>query len=178
MESPRQRVLNATAELAEQSGVMAITLEAVAERAGVSKGGLLHYFPTKAALLAGMVGEIVTRYYDEVAAEAAAGPSSGIAEAYVVTSAKTAAAAERWIAVLTASLLEPALLGVLRERAGRSWEDGVTTAGDPVAAAVAWLAADGLWLSDMLGLYDLTPELRAGVVERLTGLAQPPPPIG
>jgi AcrR family transcriptional regulator len=175
---PRQRVLDAAAEVAERSGVAAITLEAVAERAGVSKGGLLHYFPSKAALLAGMVGDIVARYYEEVTAAAAADEDAGLAHAYVVTSAKSAAAAERWTAVLTAGLLQPELLGVLREPARESFARSVRAAEDPVDAAVAWLAADGLWLSDMLGLYDVDPELREAVVSRLRSLAHGGPPSG
>jgi AcrR family transcriptional regulator len=159
---PRQRLLDAAAEVAEDAGVTGLTLEAVAERAGVSKGGLLHYFPSKAALLAGMVADIVGRYYAEVDADG-----------YVAASAKSAATARRWTAVLTASLLEPALLDALREPARERWSAALGEAADPVDAAIAWLAADGLWLSDMLGLYELDPEVRERLVGRLTRLAQP-----
>ena len=42
-----------------------LTLDAVAERAGLSKGGLLYNFPTKEALLQAMIQRLV----DEVSAE-------------------------------------------------------------------------------------------------------------
>ena len=42
---------------------------------------------------------------------------------------------------------------------------------DPVDATVARLAADGLWLAELLGLGPPTGELRAKVVDRLLELA-------
>jgi AcrR family transcriptional regulator len=170
----RRRVLDATIELAERSGVAAITLEAVAAQAGISKGGLLHYFPSKAALLSAAVEEIVHRYYDTVAAAVgdAPGEADGVARAYVETSANLGPSTELWTAVLTASLLQPSLLALLRERARALWAGGMDGPGDPVDAAVAWLAADGLWLSEMLGLYELEPELRAAIIARLGALTR------
>ncbi len=47
-------VLVATAELLERSGP-AFTLEAVAERAGVSPGSLYQYFPNRAALIGALI---------------------------------------------------------------------------------------------------------------------------
>jgi AcrR family transcriptional regulator len=174
--STRQRLLDAMITLAERSGVASVTLEAVAAQAGVSKGGLLHYFPNKAALLETMVEEIVRRYYDQVAAGVGQAPDTedGVARAYVTTSANLGRGTKLWTAVLTASLLQPSLLAVLRERSRRVWTEGMEGAGT-VDAAVAWLAADGLWLSEMLGLYDVTPELRAAVIARLSELAAGPP---
>jgi AcrR family transcriptional regulator len=170
--STRQRLLDAMITLAERAGVASVTLEAVAAQAGVSKGGLLHYFPNKAALLEAMVEEIVHRYYDLVAAGVAQAPDTddGIARAYVTTSAGLGPGTKLWTAVLTASLLQPSLLAVLRERSQRLWAQGMQPTGT-VDAAVAWLAADGLWLSETLGLYEMTPELRAAVITRLSTLA-------
>ncbi|MGO1278571.1 MAG: TetR/AcrR family transcriptional regulator, partial [Cellulosimicrobium funkei] len=46
----RAKVLRAFASLLVEQGERAATLEAVAERAGVSKGGLLYHFGSKDAL--------------------------------------------------------------------------------------------------------------------------------
>jgi AcrR family transcriptional regulator len=174
MGSRRQKLLEATAELAERTGVLSITLEAVAERAGVSKGGLLHHFPSKSALVTGMVEWIVDRYYELVTREVgdAPGAEDRVAPAYVATSARLGSGARLWTAVLTASLLQPSLLDVLRARARPLWNQAVKGPED-VDAAVAWLAADGLWLSEMLGLYELDDETRAAVVARLAELSTP-----
>ncbi|KRB19882.1 TetR family transcriptional regulator [Mesorhizobium sp. Root695] len=51
----REKILAAAAEVARESGPGSLSLEAVASRAGVSKGGLLYNFPTKAKLMQGLV---------------------------------------------------------------------------------------------------------------------------
>ncbi|MET9336432.1 TetR/AcrR family transcriptional regulator [Nonomuraea sp. NPDC003804] len=60
--SSRERLLDAAAEVLIGDGAEALTLEAVAQRAGVSKGGLFYHFPTKQALVAAMVGRLTTAF--------------------------------------------------------------------------------------------------------------------
>src|SRR4051812_4625732 len=63
--SSREKLLDAAAELVSEIGSGRLTLEAVAERAGFSKGDLRYNFPTKEALLQAMVQPLV----DEISAE-------------------------------------------------------------------------------------------------------------
>src|SRR5919112_1095705 len=63
--SSREKILDAAAELVSEIGSGRLTLDAVAERAGLSKGGLLYNFPTKEALLQGMIQRLI----DQVSAE-------------------------------------------------------------------------------------------------------------
>jgi AcrR family transcriptional regulator len=51
----REKILAAAADVARESGPGSLSLEAVASRAGVSKGGLLYNFPTKAKLMQALV---------------------------------------------------------------------------------------------------------------------------
>ena len=51
----RQRILEAANELARDVGPGNLSLDAVAQRAGLSKGGLLYNFPTKAKLMEALV---------------------------------------------------------------------------------------------------------------------------
>jgi len=51
----RERILEAAAEVARNAGPGNLSLDAIAQRAGVSKGGLLYNFPTKAKLMQGLV---------------------------------------------------------------------------------------------------------------------------
>ncbi len=46
-----RRLLEAAAMIAGRDGIAALSLNAVASKAGVSKGGLLHHFPNKQALI-------------------------------------------------------------------------------------------------------------------------------
>ncbi|WGS84024.1 TetR/AcrR family transcriptional regulator [Methylomonas sp. UP202] len=56
----RERLLDAAESVVIEQGVSAMTLEAVAARAGVSKGGLLYHFPSKDAVVMGMVSRIAS----------------------------------------------------------------------------------------------------------------------
>jgi len=51
----RERILIAAEDVARNAGPGGLSLDAVAQQAGVSKGGLLYNFPTKAKLLQGLV---------------------------------------------------------------------------------------------------------------------------
>ncbi len=53
--SSRERILEAAADLFQEAGFAHVSLEAVAERAGVSKGGLLYNFPSKLLLIKALV---------------------------------------------------------------------------------------------------------------------------
>src|SRR5262245_2229795 len=54
-ETPRDRMLDAAEAVVVRQGIANLTLEAVAAEAGMSKGGLLHYFPNKDRLVEGLV---------------------------------------------------------------------------------------------------------------------------
>ena len=59
------------------------------------------------------------------------------------------------------------VLAAVRDRYA-TWQDRVVTdGGDPVEATVARLAADGLWLADLLGLAPPEDHLRERVLARL-----------
>jgi Tetracyclin repressor-like, C-terminal domain len=62
------------------------------------------------------------------------------------------------------------VLAKVRERYA-TWQDRIATeGGDPVEATVARLAADGLWLADLLGMAPPEGELRDRVMTRLLDL--------
>jgi DNA-binding transcriptional regulator YbjK len=49
-EAVRRALLEQAARLAVEQGVAAVTVQAIADAAGVTKGGLTHHFPSKQAL--------------------------------------------------------------------------------------------------------------------------------
>ena len=59
--SNREKILHATVQVAIRDGVMAMTLDAVAQEAGVSKGGLLYHFRSKDDLIAAMLVHFSTK---------------------------------------------------------------------------------------------------------------------
>lgn len=54
----RLALLKEALRILQLNGMHGLTLEAVAKQAGVSKGGLLHHFPSKQALIEGMVAHV------------------------------------------------------------------------------------------------------------------------
>ncbi|WP_417691791.1 TetR/AcrR family transcriptional regulator [Roseibium sp.] len=58
----RDAILEAALQIVCEKGAGALTIEAVAERAGFSKGGVLYNFPTKEKLTQGMVEREVARF--------------------------------------------------------------------------------------------------------------------
>ena len=110
----RAHILAAAAELAKEKGAAHISLEAIAKRAGISKGGLLYHFPRKDALIRAMVerhlGEI-DAVLDDVETKAGARPSNAVARVFVElvarrsarTEASTTASCWRWPRIPTSS---------------------------------------------------------------------------
>ena len=60
--SARPKLIEAALTVVEQRGVTALTLDAVAEQAGVTKRGLIYHFPSKHALIAGIHEELAARF--------------------------------------------------------------------------------------------------------------------
>lgn len=53
--SSREKILDAYEALLIEEGERAASMNAIASRAGVSKGGLLYHFPDKSALIDGLL---------------------------------------------------------------------------------------------------------------------------
>jgi AcrR family transcriptional regulator len=142
-----------------RDGAQALTLDAVAAQAGVSKGGLLYHFKSKRELLDGLVDRWLDEFQEDI--DAAGG---GFLEGYV--RACDGARAEE-SGMLAALIADPDVLAGVRERYA-TWQDRILTeAGDPVEATVARLAADGLWLADLLGIAPPAGALRKQILARL-----------
>ncbi|MGH8866763.1 MAG: TetR/AcrR family transcriptional regulator [Actinomycetes bacterium] len=171
----RDRILTAALALAARRGPSAVTLDAVAAEADVSKGGLLYHFRSKDVLLRELVRTVITRCEESVQALAAADPqpSGRSARAYVDAMAADTDAPDLQLALFGALLDDRELVPAWRESADR-WadEDRDDPDVDTVDATVARLAADGLWLATMLGLYRLDGAHREAVVARMRRLTE------
>jgi AcrR family transcriptional regulator len=174
--SSREKILDAAAELVSEIGSGRLTLEAVAERAGLSKGGLLYNFPSKEALLQGMIQRMI----DEVSAEKEAlrrqtEPCRNL-EARLCTAAllKIRGGTMKDVAngMLAASAENPRLLEPVRQVIKETLDNLKSTSDDLDAALVGWLAVEGL---SSLEMHDLSPfseadrEQIVAAIERLMG---------
>jgi AcrR family transcriptional regulator len=158
----RGRLLEAAGAVIRRDGAQALTLEAVAAEAGVSKGGLLYHFGSKRELLDGLVERWLDEFQRDIDEAGGRFPTGYVR-------ASDGAQAEE-AGLLAALVADPAVLAAVRQRYA-TWQDRVVTeGGDPVEATVARLAADGLWLADLFGMAPPEGELRRRVLARLLEL--------
>ncbi len=160
----KDRLLDAAAAVVIRDGAQALTLDAVAEEAEVSKGGLLYHFKSKRDLVEGMIERWMAEFQREIDAS-----DPAFVRGYVQSTTPEG----NELGMLAALIGDPSLLVAVRKQYG-IWQDRVEREGrDPVDATVARLAADGLWLAELLGMGPPTGELRERVLQRLLDLAEP-----
>ncbi|WP_235939328.1 TetR/AcrR family transcriptional regulator [Bradyrhizobium hipponense] len=126
-ETTRSRILNAAVECLIDTGVAGTTTLAVQHRAEVSRGALLHHFPTHACLLAASVAELVRRNERAVSqSRAGTGPADSLvaavgALAFAAHQPAYLAELELWAVARTDAALKQALIAAERG-AGRDLE--------------------------------------------------------
>jgi AcrR family transcriptional regulator len=169
----RDRLLDAAARLLLRDPSK-LTLDAVAEEAGVSKGGLLYHFSSKAQLMDAVVDRWEASFQEQIDATAEDVPG-GWTRAYADATAKDGEdphAREIDSGILAVLALQPERLEAVQARY-EAWQERVVTDGiDAVDATIVRLAADGLWFCELLGLGPPRGELREQVLERLRALTR------
>lgn len=173
--SRKSTLLDAATAIVHRDGGAALTLDAVAKESGTSKGGVLYHFPTKEALVLGMVTRMVEHFDRGLATESAAHPPSPgrMLRAYVASSLEEDAYSPSVRAALVAAMsTNPRLLDPLRERFA-AWQAELCADGlDAAWGTLVRLAIDGLWLADLFDLAPPTGTLRRDVVDVLVGITQ------
>jgi AcrR family transcriptional regulator len=170
--SKRALLLQAAANVVRRDGSDALTLERVAAEAGVSKGGLLYHFDSKAALVRGLVDALVAGFETKLGTIEDGEPGS-FTRAYLRATAQPSGHDEAVTAALLAAVaVAPELLEPLRARyrvwAKRFDADGI----DATDALIVRLASDGLWLAELLGFEPPSRKRRQQVLARLSALTK------
>lgn len=169
--SSRDRILDAAERLVVQTGASHLTLDGVAQSAGVSKGGLLYHFPTKEALLEGMIErhfEAVDRRVAELHStndSRAANPLLAMLTALFETVGPEKRAVGA--ALIAASGTNPQLMAPCRAHYADVLRQLETLPCGFEEAALLLLAADGLLLGELIHLSPYTPEQRERIVAAL-----------
>ncbi|GED70442.1 TetR family transcriptional regulator [Brevibacillus reuszeri] len=164
-------LLNAVSRIINTKGVSYLTLENVANEAGVSKGGLLHYFPNKKALIEGGITSVIEKYTENLEKSSQKDSDPGhTLRAYIEVSMHDPD--QLTAGLLAAIATDPELLKPLQDHYA-VWQRHVENDGlDPVFATIIRLAIDGLWFCDMFGLTSVEPELREKVLNELVALTR------
>jgi AcrR family transcriptional regulator len=162
----RNRILAAAADVARESGPGSLSLDAVAARAGVSKGGLLYNFPSKAALLRGLVEDHLAAF--EAALEAATGDGDSLVAAYVrlsIRECEDVGTAAAWL--FTAMAEDPDFMEPIRVYKRRLLDRLLAEAPDRTALLTLFLALEGLRSLTLFKLDILSDEERGAVLAAL-----------
>jgi len=174
----RRALLDHAARLATERGLTGITVQAVAEAAGVTKGGLFHHFPSKQALIEGVFVDLLTRLDADIDAHLRQDDEQygRFTRAYVaVTFADLEPGhASAWAVLSGTTFADPAL--------GRLWESWMNkrlerhrdTDHAPILE-IARFAADGLWLTQAMQHDGSRMSISPGLYEELIALTRPRP---
>lgn len=171
----RETILDAAFRVARGGGGR-FTVDAVAREAGVSKGAVLHHFPSKEALAGGMLEQQLDEFdalIERRLAEEPEGETGRWLRAYVRASFEMGAGDPAVNdALLAAMATEPGLLSSFEGRF-ESWRrraeaDGV----DRTRANLVRLAVDGLATAESFGIGAPEGEEREDLLEALVDLTR------
>ncbi|WP_345575192.1 TetR/AcrR family transcriptional regulator [Nonomuraea rosea] len=172
----RDRILDSVERMLVSGGADAIRLDAVAAQAEVSKGGLLHHFRSKQALLQGVLDRQVERFQaalpppgSQPGAFTRAWLDATIPDTDVPARAHTDRVAVALLAALSGG---PHVLEAFRRRY-EAWQDRLADDGlDPSTAYLVRLAVDGWWMARLLDLAPPHDDLHRQVRARLASMIQ------
>ena len=167
----QKRLLRAAGSVLRREGMGKLTFDAMATEAGLSKGGVLHYFPSKQHVLEALVNASMEAFEQAVDALSSADPKAQGAwtRAYLLVSAAPGTDGQHaGYAVAWAN--DPGLLSLV-QRHYDAWNNRLANDGiDPAVATLVRLAADGLWQADGLKLSPPEGDSRQALLHLLASL--------
>ncbi|MBL0373438.1 TetR family transcriptional regulator [Rhizobium sp. KVB221] len=175
----RALIVGAATRIVMERGAARMTLADVATEAGISKGGLLHYFGSKDDLIRAMITAGLDSFEEKTMAMVATDPTPGsYLRAYITTSFPAEGADDIAAAMIAGIATDRDLLedyGMENAKwSSRLEADGL----DYFYAQVIRLAVDGLYFSEAIGLPQFKPDDRKAFLKRLLAMTQAKPGEG
>ncbi len=163
-------MLDVAAKLCAEVGIANATLEAISQRAGVSKGGLLHHFPTKQALIVALVDKLLDDLSASIERYIAKDPDPAgrFTRAYLLASLEFQKSpdAEHWNTLGLMLATDPEMrarwLSWLSEQISRHGKSEET-----IECLIVRMAADGVWFSAAVGISSVQRKQQQVFVETL-----------
>ncbi|MCP1726963.1 AcrR family transcriptional regulator [Natronospira proteinivora] len=163
----RRRLIEAGISIAVEHGLAAATVQAVSDKAGVTKGGFLHHFPSKRALITAIIKDLITSAEREINEHMAEDPDKygSFTRAYIEFSLNSAweGLYDRPTAIAILAISDSELRSIWADWYNEMQRKHRQTDGDEHLAIIR-LTADGLWLA---ALSDLDIPNLAKIRERL-----------
>jgi AcrR family transcriptional regulator len=179
-ERSRAAAIQAALAIIARDGPGRLTLDAIARESGISKGGVMHHFRTKEAVVTALLEHLTERFgkftQDYLAEIGPDGPGAFL-EAQIATLRESLATPHSaFLAILGAVAENPELLSINREAEAEALKAVKAEAADPDLAVLRWMAARGLHITTLLGTCPLSDEERDRLFDRLIDDARSPAP--
>lgn len=170
-ERSRNAALDAAFAIIARDGPGRLTLDAIARESGLSKGGVMHQFRTKEAVLKALLErqmahfELFSTPYRAKARAESENPELATELATVREAANTPNSAA--LALLAAMVENPDLMALPRASDEKTIAAIKAEASDPDLAMLRWAAARGLLLGELFGMSPLPKAERERLFARL-----------
>lgn len=169
----RDKILAAAADVARETGPGSLSLDAVASRAGVSKGGLLYNFPTKAKLMQGLVENYLRDFEQALESRTADAGGETPLEAYIRLSANDCEEPQPSASWMFSAIAEdPDFLAPIKSFKRQLFERLKGDTNDIKALLVCFLAIEGLRSMNLFDSDVLSPEERRLLLSSLLEIAK------
>ncbi|MEN6627742.1 MAG: TetR/AcrR family transcriptional regulator [Candidatus Sumerlaeia bacterium] len=170
-----ESILAAAEEVVRESGAVHLTLDAVAARAGVSKGGLLYHFRNKEALIRAMLTRMPMTVLDhakDIVPTLPQGPGRDLRSAILATRDVLATGKMQGLSSsLLAAAYDPSLFAPIRDQRYEFIEKySAQGLPKPFINAIL-LAIEGLWIMESLSIATDARE-REEVIAQLVGMVE------
>lgn len=169
--SKRTAILEAAHRIVVRDGLAGVTYEAIADEAGLTKGGVVYHFGSREELVVALA-EYLAGFWDAAIVEAAGAPADQLTErqrleVYARESLQSTSYAELRMLLESADVpgARAAWTSVVDRWALPRVDDPPTD--EQLDLLVLRLAADGLWIYDSIAEDPMDPELRRQLVERI-----------
>lgn len=153
----RQRILEAALEIASQNGFDKMSLEAVAKKAKLTKGGLVHHFPKKQALVDSLFQDRLQQFNQAFQQQLAISRPPVLAFLRAVINEKPDPRQKQSLRVMMQAALNQ---DHYRQMFNQWYRENVLTDPDDCSPAelTLFLVADSILTAHVLGFYSLTNE--------------------
>jgi AcrR family transcriptional regulator len=175
-ERSRNAALEAAIAIIARDGPGRLTLDAIARESGLSKGGVMHQFRTKEAVLKALLERQMVHFeqfstgYLAKVSETSTNPNLATQLATVREAALSPNSAA--LALVAAMVENPRLMALPREREMERMAAIREEAADPDLAMLRWAGAMGLLLSSLFGMSPLSKDEHQRLFARLLDDAQ------
>lgn len=180
----RERVCQAAMRLADRDGLLNLTIDNVAAEAELSKGGILHHFPNKEALLLGVITHFSELIESSMTRAVADDPNPNYrwiramlslggkeAEAKSIAGSSVGLTPESldrfMLSILAVAVHHPELLKPIQAIGQRLRGRLTANPEEGLEQLMMWLVADGLFLWRFVGLVQANDPLIGHVMDAL-----------